>query len=65
RVAQRDGFLTEVAMQGWGKGNTFQSNNADVQGPGYGLRVAAQNVVACSNVVTDAAKGYSNVACTA
>jgi hypothetical protein len=64
RVAQRDGFLTEVAMQGWGKDNTFQSNTADVQGPGYGLRVAARNVVACSNVVTDAAKGYSNVACT-
>jgi hypothetical protein len=65
RVAQRDGFLTEVAMQGWGKDNTFQSNTADVQGPGYGLRVAARNVVACNNVVTDAAKGYSNVACTA
>jgi hypothetical protein len=63
RVALRDGFLTEIASPGWGTNNTFLLNTADVQGPGYGLRVGAGNVVACTNVVTNAAKGYSNVAC--
>jgi hypothetical protein len=63
-VALRDGFLTEIAAAGWGTNNTFLLNTADVQGPGYGLRVGAGNVVACTNLVTGAAKGYSNVACT-
>ncbi|MDT7549882.1 MAG: hypothetical protein QOE84_2276, partial [Actinomycetota bacterium] len=49
---------------GWGTSNTFLLNTADVQGPGYGLRVGAGNIVACTNIVTGAAKGYSNVLCT-
>jgi hypothetical protein len=63
-VALRDGFLTEIAAAGWGTSNTFLLNTADVQGPGYGLRVGAGNIVACTNIVTGAAKGYSNVLCT-
>jgi hypothetical protein len=62
-VALRDGFLTEIAAAGWGTNNTFLLNTADVQGPGYGLRVGAGNIVACTNVVTGAVKGYSNVIC--
>jgi hypothetical protein len=61
--ALRDGFLTEVGAAGWGVGNVFSLNRADVQGPGYGINVKPGNPVPCSNIVTHAAKGYSNVAC--
>jgi len=63
RVALRDGFLTEIAGTGYGTGNQFLLNTADVRGPGYGLRVGAGNLVACSNIVTNATKGFSNVPC--
>lgn len=62
-TSRRDGFLTEVGAPGWGVRNAFASNVADVRGPGYGVRVRAGNPVPCSNRVTRAAKGYSNVAC--
>lgn len=64
KVSLRDGFLTEIAVTGWGTKNQFLLNTADVQGPGYGLRVGAGNLVACTNIVTNALKGYSSVACT-
>jgi hypothetical protein len=63
-VALRDGFLTSVAVAGWGTKNTFLLNTADVQGPGYGFNAGAGNVVACTNIVTAAAKGYSTLTCT-
>jgi hypothetical protein len=62
-VSARDGFLTEVAASGWGIGNTFTRNRANVQGPGYGVRVTTGNRVVCDNTVMEAARGYSNVTC--
>jgi len=63
RVARRDGFLTEVGAAGWGVRNTFAANVADVQGPGFGVNARAGNTVACTNVVLNAAKGFSSIAC--
>jgi hypothetical protein len=63
-VSLRDGFLTSVAVTGWGRNNTFLLNTADVRGPGYGFNAGSTNVVACTNAVTNAAKGYSTLACT-
>ena len=60
-----DGFQTHQVVDGWGSGNAFQNNTADVAGPGYGfdLTPVAGNSVACTNHATGAAKGLSNVAC--
>ncbi|WP_430868911.1 right-handed parallel beta-helix repeat-containing protein [Demequina aurantiaca] len=60
-----DGFQTHEILEGWGAGNVFRDNVADVGGPGYGISLtpSLDNVVACSNIVTNAAEGYSNVAC--
>lgn len=66
--ALQDGFQTHVLAAGWGRGNTFSGNHADVDGPGYGFYVydpgATVNVVSCDNVVTNAGSGTSNEACT-
>ncbi|MGH3881562.1 MAG: nitroreductase family deazaflavin-dependent oxidoreductase [Actinophytocola sp.] len=37
-TALRDGFQTHVAVEGWGRDNTFRHNTADVRGPGYGVQ---------------------------
>jgi len=60
-----DGFQTHEIVNGWGTGNTFRNNTADVNGPGFGfsLTPVRANVVECSNTVTRATNGYSNVAC--
>ena len=60
-----DGFQTHQVVAGWGSRNTFRSNDAAVDGPGYGYNLApvAGNSVACDNRATGAAKGLSNVPC--
>lgn len=69
-TALRDGFQTHVAVDGWGRDNTFRGNTADVRGPGYGFSVqlsggdALGNVVCSDNVVTGAGSGVANVPAT-
>lgn len=60
----RDGFSDNAAVLGWGNGNVFTRNHADVRGPGYGFRVGANTVgvkIATSNVVMNAASGAANI----
>ncbi|WP_406440001.1 right-handed parallel beta-helix repeat-containing protein [Streptomyces sp. NBC_00631] len=63
--SREDGFQTHRILDGWGTGNVFQDNTAQVDGPGYGFHFAPaeDNKVTCDNKVTDAAKGLANVAC--
>jgi hypothetical protein len=66
--SDRDGFEVKVLDEapGWGNRNVFAANTANVGGPGYGFRIGSGtsgNVVRCSNVVTNAGAGFSNVAC--
>lgn len=60
--------LSKKGLGNWGLNNTFTGNTADVQGPGRGFYVhdpsVTSNVVRCDNVVTGAALGYANLACT-
>ncbi len=60
-----DGFQTHEIIDGWGTGNTFTNNSATVNGDGFGfsLTPARDNVVECSNAVSAAREGYSNVDC--
>ena len=70
-IALRDGFQTHVAVEGWGRDNTFRHNTADVRGPGYGFSIALSggnalgNVVCADNTVTNAGAGKANVPTTA
>ncbi|GGN33115.1 hypothetical protein GCM10011578_072620 [Streptomyces fuscichromogenes] len=65
RHSREDGFQTHQILDGWGTGNVFQGNTAQVDGPGYGFHFAPaeNNKVTCDNKATDAAKGLANVAC--
>ncbi|MEU6200582.1 right-handed parallel beta-helix repeat-containing protein [Streptomyces sp. NPDC047061] len=65
RHSREDGFQTHQILDGWGTGNVFQANTAQVDGPGYGFHFAPveNNKVTCDNKVSDAAKGLANVAC--
>lgn len=60
-----DGFQVHEILNGWGEGNVFRGNTAKVNGPGFGFSLTPEqdNVVACSNTVTGAKEGYSNVSC--
>ena len=56
--------------EGWGTGNTFDANAADVRADGYGYelrdptdRRAAGNRVLCTNTATAAAAGLTNTTC--
>lgn len=59
------GFEVHQLLDGWGTGNVFDGNIADVRGPGFGfeLRPVADNRVMCSNTALAAAQGLSNTAC--
>ncbi len=49
-----------------GDNNTFRGNRVDAQSSGYGFLISRSqvgNVVSCSNVVTNARQGFSNVKC--
>jgi hypothetical protein len=65
RNSNADGFQTHKILDGWGTGNIFESNVAEVNGPGFGFYLAPVNgnVVRCDNRVTGAAKGFANVTC--
>jgi hypothetical protein len=65
------GFEVNVQAPGWGTGNTFDANTADVQGDGFGYELrrptdeaAAGNRVLCTNTATAAAEGLTNTTCT-
>ena len=60
-----DGFQTHEILKGWGTGNIFKDNTADVDGPGYGFHLTPvqDNKVTCDNKVKGAGKGLSNVPC--
>jgi len=60
-----DGFQTHEILDGWGTGNTFTNNTASVNGDGFGfsLTPVRDNVVECSNAVSAAGEGFSNVDC--
>jgi hypothetical protein len=63
----KDGFQVHQVYPGWGIGNVFRDNDAQVDGPGHGYYVQnkrLQTVVACDNKVSGAAKGLSTIACT-
>lgn len=62
----KNGYQVHQVYSGWGIGNVFIGNRAQVNGPGYGIYVQnkrLQTVVACNNVVTAAGSGFSTVAC--
>ena len=61
-----DGFQTHEIVSGWGTGNRFTNNTLSVNGPGFGIDLtpALGNTVSCSNTVSGAAKGLSNIPCT-
>jgi hypothetical protein len=64
--APRDGFQVHVIRPGWGRGNVFAGNVADLGDGEYGFRVdkdAVGTVVGCDNVVSGASRGRSNVGC--
>jgi hypothetical protein len=70
-TAVTSGFQVNQQADGWGTGNTFDHNIADVQGPGYGYELraptddpAAANRVTCTNTATGAQAGLSNTPCT-
>lgn len=65
RNSPRDGFQTHEIIDGWGTGNVFRNNNAEVNGPGlgYSLKPVRGNVVECSNRATQAGQGLSNEPC--
>ncbi|MET9264026.1 right-handed parallel beta-helix repeat-containing protein [Amycolatopsis sp. NPDC004079] len=61
-------FEVHVQVDGWGQNNTFSDNTADVQAPSaygfYVVKAATGNKVCASNKVTNAGKGFANVAAT-
>jgi hypothetical protein len=60
-----DGFQVHNVEEGWGRGNVFRNNTAQVNGSGFGfaLRPVQDNVVECNNTVNNAKEGFSNVPC--
>jgi hypothetical protein len=61
-----NGFSVHQVYPGWGVGNVFRGNDATFSGPGYGIYVQSKHLgtlVACSNVVSGASGGISNVSC--
>lgn len=63
--ASGSGFEVHQLLDGWGTGNVFDGNIADVRGPGFGfeLRPVADNRVMCSNTALAAGQGLSNTTC--
>ena len=60
-----DGYQTHEILDGWGTDNVFRNNSAAVNGDGFGFSLTPErdNVVECSNTVSAAGEGYSNVDC--
>ena len=62
----KNGYQVHQVYPGWGIGNVFTGNRAQVNGPGYGIYVQSkrlQTVVSCNNVVSAAGQGLSSIAC--
>jgi hypothetical protein len=62
----KDGFSVHQVYAGWGVGNVFHSNHAEVDGPGYGFYVQSASlgtVIGCDNSAVAAALGLSNISC--
>jgi hypothetical protein len=63
----KNGFQVHQVYPGWGIGNVFRDNDAQVDGPGYGYYVQnkrLRTVVNCDNKVSGAARGLSTISCT-
>jgi hypothetical protein len=63
-----NGFSVHQVYPGWGLGNTFIGNEAEVNVPGYGIYVQSSHlrtIVACSNSAGRAKQGLSNLPCSA
>ena len=63
----KDGFQVHKVYPGWGIGNVFRDNKAEVNGPGNGFYIQSkhlQTIVSCNNTVTSAGAGFSTIACT-
>lgn len=61
-----DGFQTHEIQDGWGTNNVFRNNTANLNGgSGYGFSFtpALGNKADCSNKVSGAAKGLTNIEC--
>jgi hypothetical protein len=63
--APTDGFQTHEQLPGWGEGNVFTHNVADVGADGFGFDVqgSGSNTVGCDNTVRSAASGLANIPC--
>lgn len=66
RNTPENGYETHNILQEWGDYNLFTNNSGTVNAPGYGFAIwpARHNTVACSNSLSGAARGLSNVRCT-
>ncbi|WP_129590517.1 right-handed parallel beta-helix repeat-containing protein [Cryobacterium aureum] len=64
-TSPNDGFQTHEIVDGWGTGNVFRGNTANVNGPGFGfsLTPVLHNVADCSNTTSGAGEGFSNTPC--
>lgn len=65
-TSPNDGFQVHEILDGWGTGNVFAQNTAQVDGPGFGFSIHGDedgNSVRCDNQVTDADAGFANVDC--
>jgi parallel beta-helix repeat protein len=65
------GFAVNGSVAGWGLRNTFSGNSGAVNADGYaffihekGGKGSSDSDVSCSNTVTRASEGFSNIACT-
>jgi len=61
----QDGFQMHEILDGWGTGNVFSGNTAEVNGPGFGFAATNTdgNVISCDNDVTAADEGFSDRDC--
>lgn len=69
--SSQNGFRLQGSSSGWGVRNVFSNNRASVNGSGYGFSVyepngggSSKTIVSCNNVVTRAAGGFTDSACT-
>jgi hypothetical protein len=65
--SSKDGFQVHQVYPGWGIGNVFRDNKAEVNGPGHGFYVQnkrLQTTVYCDNEAISAGAGLSTIACT-
>ncbi|MGZ8803678.1 MAG: hypothetical protein ACXWZG_00065 [Microbacterium sp.] len=60
-----DGFQTHEILDGWGTGNVFQNNTANLtaEGLGFSLKPERENVVTCDNTVSGPRAQLTNVEC--